>query len=243
MKKGIKLLALASVMLLFSGCVKYKVDMTINNDKSMDFKITTAMLDSAKNYLGEQASNSETSKEEAKKNGFEVEDYKNEEEGYTGYTVKKHYNNIDDLSTTEDVTANISADGKDDKLFKITKGFLSNTYKATFKSEDGSSMSSQMESYKDNESYKEYMKGMELKFVVNLPSKAKSNNATNVLNDGKTLEWDLTKEANVEFEFEMLNTSNLIIVIGGACALVAIVIGVVVLVTKKKKDTKKEETK
>ena len=237
MKKGLKLLALAFVMLLFSGCVKYKVDMTINNDKSMDLKMTTAMLDSVKSYFGEQTSDSEETKEQAKKNGFEVEDYKNEEEGYSGYTVKKHYNNIDDLSSTEDITANISVDGKDEKLFKVTKGFLGNTYKATFKSEEGSSMSSQMDSYKDNDSYKEYMKGMELKFVINLPSKAKSNNATNVSNDGKTLEWDLTQASSIEFEFEMANTTNWIIVIGGICAVVAIVICVAAMVLKKKKET------
>ena len=236
MKKSIKIMALMLVMLLFSGCVKYKVDMTINNDKSMDFKIITAMSDSVKSYFGEQTSDSEKDMEEAKKNGFEVEDYS--EDGYTGYSVKKHYNNIDDLSTTEDVSANLGVDGKNEKLFKINKGFLSTTYKATFKSEDAQSMASQTESYKDNESYKEYMKGMEIKFVLNLPSKAKSNNATNVSNDGKTLEWDLTQVQNIEFEFEMTNTSNLIILIGGVCAVVAIVVCTVVLITKKKKDNK-----
>ena len=236
MKKGIKLLALAFVMLLFAGCVRYDVDMTINSDKSMDLKVTTAMADSVKSYMGEQAQNGEKEKEELKNKGLEVEDY--QQDGYTGYTVKKHYNNIDEVSSTEDVTANINAEGNADKLFKVTKGFLSNTYKATFKSEDADSYSSQMQSYKDNETYKEYMKGMEIKFIVNLPSKAKSNNATTVSADGKRLEWDLMTTPSVEFEFEMTNTNNLIIIIGGACAVVAIIIGVVVLVTKKKKEEK-----
>ena len=242
MKKGIKLLALSFVMLLFTGCVKYNVDMTINSDKSMDFKLTTAMADSVKSYFGEQTSDGEKDKEEAKNNGFDVEDYK--EDGYTGYTVKKHYNNIDDLSTTEDVTANISTNDKDVKLFKINKGFLSTTYKATFKSDSADSITSQTQSYKDNESYKEYMKGFEVKFVVNLPSKAKSNNATNVSNDGKTLEWDLTQTPNVEFEFEMTNTTNLIIVIVAAIVVIGGAICVVAFVLKKKKDeTVSVETK
>lgn len=237
MKKGIKLLALAFVMLLFAGCVKYDVDMTINNDKSMDLKITTAMADSVKSYMGEQASDGEKEKEELKNKGLEVEDY--QQDGYTGYTVKKHYNNIDDLSTTEDVTANIGAEGELEKLFKVTKTATGTTYKATFKSEDADSYSSQMTSYKDNETYKEYMKGMEIKFIVNLPSKAKSSNATNVSNDGKTLEWDLMTTPSVEFEFEMPNSNNnLIIIIGGACAVVGIAICVVVVVLKKKKENK-----
>lgn len=236
MKKTIKLLALAFVMLLFAGCVRYDVDMTINNDKSMDLKITTAMADSVKSYMGEQASDGEKEKNELKSKGLDVEDYA--QDGYTGYTVKKHYNNIDELSSTEDVTANIGAEGDVEKLFKVTKGFFGTTYKATFKSEDADSYSTQMASYKDNESYKEYMKGMEIKFIVNLPSKAKSSNATNVTNNGKTLEWDLMTTPNVEFEFEMTNTSNLIIVIGGACAVAGIIICVVAVVIKKKKANK-----
>jgi len=236
MKKTIKLLALAFVMLLFAGCVRYDVDMTINSDKSMDLKVTTAMADSVKGYMGEEASNGEKEKQELKDKGLDVEDY--QQDGYTGYTVKKHYNNIDEVSSTEDVTANIGAEGDAEKLFKATKGFFGTTYKATFKSEDADSYSSQMQSYKDNESYKEYMKGMEIKFIVNLPSKAKSNNATTVSNDGKTLEWDLMTTPNVEFEFEMTNTTNLIIVIGGACAVAAIIISVVAVVIKKKKNNK-----
>ena len=195
MKKSVTLLALMLVMLLFSGCVKFDVDMTINSDKSLDLKVTTAMADSVKSYFGDQTEESEDNMEEAKKNGFEVEDYKND--GFTGYTVKKHYNNIDELSTTEDVNANISAADKDEKLFKITKGFFKNTYKAVFKSEDADSISTQMEAYKDNDTYAEYMKGLELKYVINLPSKSKSNNATTVYEDGKKLEWDLSKTPNV----------------------------------------------
>ena len=237
MKKGIKLLALAFVMLLFAGCVRYDVDMTINSDKSMDLKVTTAMADSVKSYMGEQAQNGEKEKEELKNKGLEVEDY--QQDGYTGYTVKKHYNNIDEVSSTEDVTANINAEGNADKLFKVTKGFLSTTYKATFKSEDADSYSSQMQSYKDNETYKEYMKGMEIKFIVNLPSKAKSNNATTVSADGKRLEWDLMTTLSVEFEFEMTNTTNLIIIIGGVCGVVAIAVCVVAFVLNKKKKEEK----
>lgn len=233
MKKGLKLLALAFVMLLFTGCVRYDVDMTINNDKSMDLKITTAMADSVKGYMGEAASDGEKEKEELKKQGLEVEDYA--QDGYTGYTVKKHYNSIDELSTTEDVTADITANGKNEKMFKVTKGFLGDTYKATFKSGDANSYSKQMESYKDNESYKEYMKGMEIKFIINLPTKAKSSNATTVSNDGKRLEWDLMTTPNVEFEFELSNTTNLIIVIGGICAVAAIAICVTAIVLKKKR--------
>lgn len=236
MKKSIKLLALAFVMLLFTGCVKYDIEMTINGDKSMDFKVLTAIADSAKGYMGEQATEGEKEKEELKQKGFEIEDYK--QDGYTGYSVKKHFNNIDDLSSTEDVTANIDSELNADKMFKITKGFLGNTYKASFKSKDGESYSKQISTYKDNDSYKEYMKGMEIKFIVNLPSKAKSNNATTVSEDGKRLEWDLMTTPNVEFEFEISNTTNLIIVIGGACAVAGIIICVVAVVLKKKKENK-----
>ena len=73
MKKSIKLLALAFVMLLFAGCVRYDVDMTINSDKSMDLKVTTAMADSVKSYMGEQASNGEKHYKNIKRTQYERE--------------------------------------------------------------------------------------------------------------------------------------------------------------------------
>ena len=81
----------------------------------------------------------------------------------------------------------------------------------------------------------------DLKFVVKLPNAAISNNATNVSEDGKTLEWELTTEeaSSIEFSFEIMNENNSsisdgvkIIIIG---ILVVVVIVIVIVVLRKNK--------
>lgn len=247
MKKSIKLLALAFIMLLFSGCMKARTDITVNSNGSLDYTYTVAMStkvqESMKNYGDSDDDSTQTNgtlteeqKEEAKKHGFDIQDY--DKDGFKGYTVTKHFNSIDEVSTEDDITSTTALSQVDNiKLFTVKKGFLKNTYiaKVTFDSEKDSNESTKQY---DQEQYKEYFEGLDISYNITLPTNAKSSNATNV--DGKKLSWDLTKfdKEKIEFEFEMLNTNNLIILIGGICAVVAIVCGVVVLVLKKKKANK-----
>lgn len=250
MKKSVKLLALAFVMLLFSGCMKARTDITVNSNGSIDYTYTVAMStkvqESMKGYgnssdddstgTSSNATLTEEQKEEAKKHGFDIQDY--DKDGFKGYTVTKHFNSIDEVSTEDDITSTTALSQEDNiKMFTVKKGFLKNKYiaKVTFDSEKESNESTKQY---DKEQYKEYFEGLDISYNITLPSNAISSNATSV--DGKTLSWDLTKfdKEKIEFEFEVLNTNNLIMLIGGICAVVAIVIGVVVLVIKKKKATK-----
>lgn len=81
---------------------------------------------------------------------------------------------------------------------------------------------------------------MEFNYVVNLPEKALTNNATNVSNDGKTLTWSLMQSqiSNIEFSFELKNMTNYYILYGGITAAVIIVIIIVILLIKKGKKGK-----
>ena len=77
----------------------------------------------------------------------------------------------------------------------------------------------------------------ELKYTVTLPAKAKTNNATEVSKDGKTLTWNLKygEKNKVEYTFDLGNNSNVVMYVGiGVAALV--VVGAVVLVLTKKKN-------
>lgn len=249
MKKSVKLLALAFVMLLFSGCMKARTDITVNSNGSIDYTYTVAMStkvqESMKGYgnssddstgTSSNATLTEEQKEEAKKHGFDIQVY--DKDGFKGYTITKHFNSIDEVSSEDEVVSTTALSQVDNiKLFTVKKGFLKNTYvaKVTFDSEKESNESTKQY---DQEQYKEYFEGLDISYNITLPTTAKSSNATNV--DGKKLSWDLTKfdKERIEFEFEVLNTNNLIMLIGGICVVVAIVIGVVVLVIKKKKATK-----
>ena len=79
---------------------------------------------------------------------------------------------------------------------------------------------------------------MDLKYTVNLPYKAKSNNATTVKKGGKQLEWNLANAKSIEYEFELYNPIFYIAIGVG----IVIVIGVIVIVIKKNKGNKKSIT-
>lgn len=81
---------------------------------------------------------------------------------------------------------------------------------------------------------------MEFSYIVNLPEKALTNNATNVTNDGKTLTWTLAQSqiSNIEFSFELKNMTNYYILYGGIAAAVIIVIIIIITIIKKGKKDK-----
>ena len=239
MKKIGKIMGLLLVTLLFSGCMKYDIDMTINSDKSMDFKFITAyskqLLAYASEDGGETSILNESDLDAVKKEGYEVSKYN--DDTFEGFEIKKHFASIDEVSSEEDVSADLSMEKSSDKLFKVTKGFFKDTYKATFKFSEAKEYSAQSEAYQDSDEYSSLLSGMEMKFTLNLPNKAVSNNATTVLSDGKKLEWDLLsfdKDA-IEFEFEVVNTSNVLLVVIPVIVVVAAIVAVVIVMNKKNK--------
>ncbi len=237
MKKGIKLFSILFISLLFSGCVKVNYEMSINNDKSMDMSIIMAyskQLSEMSNTNTDDTNSDESENTDnnytktAQSNGYSVEDY--DDGNYKGYLLKKHFNNIDDLSTDLDVKANISYSSDSKYLFKIKKGFFKNTYVANFKIADNNSYTES--NYNDS-----IKNSMDLKFIVNLPNKAISNNATSIENDSKKLIWDYAKKDNdiISFEFSVYNTLNIIILIGSITLLIIIFIIIIIVIKKKKK--------
>ncbi len=82
------------------------------------------------------------------------------------------------------------------------------------------------------------MTSIDLKYIVNLPYKAVSSNATEKSNDDKTLTWDLTslkENDNVKFEFYIYNTTNILI---GSGIIVVIIVIIILLIVKSKKSKK-----
>ena len=130
--KKIKYLMLISSLLMLTGCVKNYNTMTIKNDKSMIYESEILISDKIKDTMEESFN-----REEYENAGFTISEAK--EDGYSGYKFTKKYDDIDKYSnaTGAEVTISDILDGKfDDKiLFKVQKGFLKNTYTATFKYE------------------------------------------------------------------------------------------------------------
>lgn len=77
----------------------------------------------------------------------------------------------------------------------------------------------------------------DLRFVVNLPNKSESNNATSVSSNGKTLTWNLkySEPTSIEFSFKVEPASMLLPIIIGVVAVVVILAVVCCVVLSKKK--------
>ena len=262
--KTFKLLLIALMLMLSSGCVKYNVTMDIKKDKSMDFNMIAAFDESlAEN--GEM--NITEAKDEVKNQYCSVSDYN--ESNMKGINVSCKFPNIDELSsetTVKEADFESIMDGKDSKLFTFKKGFFKNTY--TFKLDSSSSSDllgdkEDEDSYdyreEDDSDYDDYdyydsdgsgntdfdmsaLSSMDLKFEVKLPYKAISSNATSKEDNEKHLTWDLMKMAQsedgnnvVELTFALYNTSNIAIVAVIVIALIAV--GVIFFMKKKKNVT------
>lgn len=96
---------------------------------------------------------------------------------------------------------------------------------------------SSYDSSDDDIDYSQMMSSMDLSFNVKLPYKALSHNSNNSTNNDKELKWDLTKMNNedIEFSFELYNTTAIIILIAGGCVLLAVIVVVIILIINSKK--------
>lgn len=309
MKNLKKVIGVLLILTTMTGCVKYKNTMTINNDKSMVFEGSYLISDKLLESADSTTFFTEENKKALEERGVTVADKK--ENGYTGISVSKKYDNIDKISndTGKEVTISdyFKEDFDDSVLFKVEKGFLKNKYTANFKydsnvgaGDGGDTSTSQALTENDNklavtddlttttpstgedtttpstgddtttpttpnddtttttpddgttdpttdpddsgiDSDIMGLAGeMEFSYIVNLPEKALTNNATNVSSDGKTLTWSLMQSqmSNIEFSFELKNMTNYYILYGGIAAAVIIVIIIIITIIKKGKKGK-----
>jgi hypothetical protein len=142
MKKIKYLLLLCVLAIVTTGCVKFNVNMDIKKDKSMEFSVIYAF---DKSMMGESNSLKEEDFDAAKKEGFAVSKYS--QDNYEGFKLTKKIANIDEVSTEADVTYDLSGlmgEGDGNKyIFKVVKGTDKNTYiaKIKFDSDSGNNPS------------------------------------------------------------------------------------------------------
>ena len=261
MKKNIKLTALLTLLVIsLTGCVKFNSTMEIKKDKSMDYKIIYAF---DKSLFGDQEILTNDDKKELENKGFTVSNYV--DGNMKGFKVSKNIKNIDDVSSTNDATYDLSglldSNKSESKVFKVKKGFLKNTYTASFKFDSSDSdlnNSTSNDTTIDNDfttddnntttdsdfDFSNINTNMDLSFNVKLPYKAISSNATTKKNDDKELSWNLssTGEDKIEFSFALYNMTNIYICGGVIVLLIIIVIVSILNKGKKNKVSNKDAT-
>ena len=261
MKKNIKFTILLILLVIsLTGCVKFNSTMEIKKDKSMDYKIIYAF---DKSLFGDQEILTNDDKKELENKGFTVSNYV--DGNMKGFKVSKNIKNIDDVSSTNDATYDLSglldSNKSESKVFKVKKGFLKNTYTASFKFDSADSdlnNSTSNDTTIDNDfttddnntttdsdfDFSSMNTNMDLSFNVKLPYKAISSNATTKKNDDKELSWNLssTGEDKIEFSFALYNMTNIYICGGVIVLLIIIVIVSILNKGKKNKVSNKDAT-
>lgn len=242
-------LLLMGVMLL-TGCeMKSEQVITINNDKSMeisgdaamDYELIDAMLSTGDSFDEEtyETETKEYTQEERLQKFKEMITDKSINENdiyddgnFIGYKFTSKIDNIDNLiGDTQNITTNDLSKITTQKMF--TKE--GNTYKGKIIISKGD------EDEEQNRQENNASSGIKItnNFTVNLPSKALSNNATTVSEDGKTLTWDLTKDIQtIEFKFNLGTNYNMFIIAGIAIVVVLIIVLLITALIKKSKSKK-----
>lgn len=135
MKNLKKLIVVLLILTTMTGCVKYKNTMTINNDKSMIFEGSYLISDKLLETSDSTTFFPEENKKALEERGVTISDKK--ENGYTGISLSKKYDNIDKISNESGkeviISDYLNKDFDDSVLFKIEKGFFKNKYTAIFK--------------------------------------------------------------------------------------------------------------
>lgn len=183
--------------------------------------------------------------EKLKEAGFNITEYELNENDHLwkGVKITKHYDNIDDVSKeTEKVNAIIS--GQDTENYTIDDAQFFSKKNGVYKASLVFDFSNE-ESKDDSIDLSSLQSMFDIKYILILPVKTISNNATNVSEDGQTLTWnlDVTKKNTVNYEFKdwnsnsiegILSIDNKYLIIGGIILLVIIIL--IVSKNKKNKD-------
>lgn len=245
--KGICLLL--AMVFLTTGCFNYDVEMTINDDKSLDFKMGmnfdfTKLAEEFGDDFDESAMDEveavdEETKSALKERGYEVEE-KRDGLKYN-VNITKKFDNIDDLTTDKDIKVDFDKmleDSSKEVFFKKEKSGSKTKYTAYFIFD--------LTDDTFNDVPDEYKEMLKASYIVNLGKNIKVNtkatNATNISDNDQKLTWELEigKKTEAIYEFEIQDASSMYIIIG--CVALLIVLAAVGVVIIKKQNPKEEKS-
>ena len=270
MKRSLKLLIIFILVCSLTGCMKLNYSMSINKDKSMDLEIIM-VVDKSMGESGDMDFTDLDIDELAKKGFLVGAYNEGSLKGSKIFKSYKNIDDISTSNNNQlvvDLGEFLNGEDATNELFIVKKGFLKNTYIGRFKISGTDNLEEQLggsdsmmdddstsdeplfsedEVFEDGsvEGFEDMFSSMtsmlDIKFIINVPYKALSNNATSVDNDGKTLTWNLLQlqqenTENIEFEFQLYNWVNIII-----CLVLVILIIIIIIVIINKSRPKKKQ--
>lgn len=202
-----------TMILSFSGCLRYKTTATVHKDGTVDVEILYAVIDSA-----DSGSVDWDAIKSVSKIGWTVEEYYDNSDDYVyrGYTLSKDGIVLTDLAD-ELIATNLGFEGftlkQEDETYILNWDASSETSSASSSGGSSNSLES-MDGY--------------MKFILKVPGAVESDNATS--RKGKTLEWDLIETPAPFCKFKLTGGGLPIwaivlisvVVVGGIIALVVV---------------------
>lgn len=243
MNKVKRIILIFGIFLILNGCsIKNENSMNITKEGEVNYSIIIAfdreLLSNVikTQYLDNNEYETITDdimKEYVKNNikdssllGLDKKDYV--DENFIGIEYKYNIKNIDDVSSNKAEEFIIN---KYDDEIKLTDK------KLFTKNDDVYTAKYIYEKINDNEVENENISYYSL-FKVTLPIKAKSSNATKVINNGKTLIWEMNNNEKYDINFSFKLYDNIYIFFAAGLAVIVISI-IVIYGIKIKKEVKK----
>lgn len=181
-KKTILLLVIAAVPLILSGCLEFKMHLTINPNRSADLEITLSAPEMLLLMKPEQKAELESFFEEKRADlaaqGFTITDP--DRDDIVGFKAVKRLRSAEELAELG-LARDIGL--KDGPIFTVKKGVLTTTYYLDADLDLRELIGEQ------NSALALLSK---MRFILTLPVKPLEHNATSVTEDERTLEWTLS---------------------------------------------------
>lgn len=239
-KKSLAVMLVFAIIMCFTGCIRYSMTASVHKDGTVDFTFIYATMDTS-DMMGTDSSDDEDDESEPdyaemmekfEDADWDCEDYegeKGDETDYLGFKATKEGIDLEDLA---DELAELG-EGFDKFTIEEEKGVYTLEWDIDGITSEAEGMSVTSDALK---TYGGYMK-----FVLELPGKAKDNNATDVSKDGKTLEWDFFEmDEAIYCEFDLKATGGfpgwlIGVIIGAAVIVVGVIVAIIIMNSKKKK--------
>lgn len=235
--RWISLIASLSIFILLTGCVKGDFHVTVNKDGSADLDYKLGMQAQLIGLMSGNGQNDPISelKTNFEKQGFSVSQYRDGD--YIGVAAKKHLNNSEEignaLPSQNILNQNQKSNSSEMMNFSQDKDFFFTTYRY-----NGSvDLTDMKPDDKDTMGIQQMMlKQIDLKLTLSLPVKADMQNASRVLPDQQTYQWDLIPgtKGEVILQAKVPNITNIMI-----CSIaLLLIIGVIVVTFIKNRQRK-----
>lgn len=231
MKKIIGIILSILLAISLAGCIKGEIHITVNRDKSADVEINFGVDKSLYSLIGSKDPLSDI-KTSLEKEGFNVSDFSDDK--YKGIIGKNHYTDLDKGINNLKLSDKAVLSGNNS--LKVDKGFFFNKYTIDTNI-DMSSVASDKNITEDEKKFQDmFINNISMDFIITMPVKAISNNASVISQDEKTYTWNLMPGINNKISMKVMVPNISRIILTALSAIIFIILLIIIIKNKRKKD-------